>query len=424
MGKKSTPSPPDYEGAAIQQAQSSKEVTEQQTWANRPNQITPFGREDWYNQAIWDPTTEQYINRWSQVTTLNEQSQAALDSQFAVTAGRSDMAEDLLGRSADEFADTVNWDDFVEKGKGLEANQYSPEDIQRSLDFSGVDEIGNVADIRNSAESALYERGAAHLDPRFQEEEAAMRTRLLNSGFQEDDEGFRNEMRRFNERKDLEYSNLRNDSIAFGGDEATRQFGMGLQGRQQGVSEEMASGQFGNTAAQQALAQQLGLGSAKFGEEQDVSAYQNQLRAQDISETLQARGWSLNEINAILTGQQIGMPSMPGFNTANRSESTQFLKAADMQWNADMDAFSADQAMTQQLMQGAGMGASMASDKRLKKNIQRIGTLLSGLPLYVFDFIWGEKGVGVMAQECAILFPEAVHVHPSGYLMVDYGAIS
>jgi SOS response regulatory protein OraA/RecX len=32
--------------------------------------------------------------------------------------------------------------------------------------------------------------------------------------------------------------------------------------------------------------------------------YQNQLRQQQIAEDMQRRGYSLNEINAILTGQQ------------------------------------------------------------------------------------------------------------------------
>ena len=427
MGKKSSPAPPDYAAAAAASGEASKEVAEQQTWANRPTQITPMGRVDWYNQPVWDPTSEQYINRWSQVTSLNEPQQRALDSQQRIGQGRSDLAESLLGRTYDEYGDIVDWDNFSPKGSRLSPNEYNAEDIQRSLDFSGARDFGNIEDVRNRSEDALYDRGAARLDPRFAQEEDNLRTMLANQGLAAGDTAYDEQMRQFNERKDDQYSQLRNDSIAFGGDEATRQFGMGLQGRQQDISEIMSQGGFANNAANQALAQQLSLGSARFGEEQSASAYDNQLRQQDISEELQKRGWSLNEINAILTGQQIGMPSMPGFNSATRAESADYLGAAGMQNQANMDAFSADQAGMQGLMSGVASIAPYAmalSDRRLKRNIQKLFRLTSGLMVYSFEYIWGEKAVGVMAQECATMFPEAVHRHPSGYLMVDYGAVS
>lgn len=76
---------------------------------------------------------------------------------------------------------------------------------------------------------------------------------------------------------------------------------------------------------------------------------------------------------------------------------------------------------------GASAGASAAaaaSDRRLKKNISRIGTLDSGLGVYKFDYVWGGgKWVGVMADEVENIFPEAVIVHPSGYKMVNYSML-
>ena len=86
---KSTPKAPDYAAAAQEQAKSSKEVTEQQTWANRPDQVTPWGTETWSNEMVWDPATQQNINKWTQNTQLNDQSQQALDAQLAATNQRS-----------------------------------------------------------------------------------------------------------------------------------------------------------------------------------------------------------------------------------------------------------------------------------------------------------------------------------------------
>jgi len=61
------------------------------------------------------------------------------------------------------------------------------------------------------------------------------------------------------------------------------------------------------------------------------------------------------------------------------------------------------------------------SDARLKKNIVRVGDDPRGFGLYEYDFIWGDRERGVIAQEVIGILPVAVH--ESGYLMVDYGAL-
>jgi endosialidase-like protein len=75
---------------------------------------------------------------------------------------------------------------------------------------------------------------------------------------------------------------------------------------------------------------------------------------------------------------------------------------------------------------GSVAGAAMMfSDIRLKHDIEYVGTLPSGLPVYDFTFTWGgERQRGVIAQEAQHLFPHAVSMHPNGYLLVDYGRIA
>jgi hypothetical protein len=68
-------------------------------------------------------------------------------------------------------------------------------------------------------------------------------------------------------------------------------------------------------------------------------------------------------------------------------------------------------------------GGMIPSDRRLKSNIRRTGTLPSGLGWYSYD-IFGKRSEGVMAQEAMKLFPDAVGMHPRGFLMVDYSKIS
>ncbi len=68
--------------------------------------------------------------------------------------------------------------------------------------------------------------------------------------------------------------------------------------------------------------------------------------------------------------------------------------------------------------------AAMFSDARLKRDAKRIGATEYGLPVYEFTYVWGgEPQVGVMAQEALLHRPEAVSVHPSGFLVVDYGLL-
>jgi hypothetical protein len=66
------------------------------------------------------------------------------------------------------------------------------------------------------------------------------------------------------------------------------------------------------------------------------------------------------------------------------------------------------------------------SDRRVKQDIERIGTTPGGLPFYRFRFVWSDQIYrGVMADEVLEKFPEAVsRDESSGMLMVDYGRVS
>ena len=60
------------------------------------------------------------------------------------------------------------------------------------------------------------------------------------------------------------------------------------------------------------------------------------------------------------------------------------------------------------------------SDRRLKKNIKKIGRLMNGLYIYTFNYIWGGKSqIGVMADEVKKVIPEAV-IEVYGYDLVNY----
>lgn len=75
----------------------------------------------------------------------------------------------------------------------------------------------------------------------------------------------------------------------------------------------------------------------------------------------------------------------------------------------------------------AGIGTALKafqlfSDRRLKRNIKKIGVLPNGVNLYRWTYIWGEKAVGVMADEVKKIKPSAVR-NVGGYDMVDYAEV-
>ena len=67
---------------------------------------------------------------------------------------------------------------------------------------------------------------------------------------------------------------------------------------------------------------------------------------------------------------------------------------------------------------------SLASDKRLKTDMRRVGTSAMGLPIYQYRYVGHDKWCeGVSAQDVQRLVPDAVSKHETGYLMVDYNKI-
>jgi hypothetical protein len=119
MGKKSTPAPPDYEAAAEREAEGSRQVVEAQSWANRPDQFTPWGSTSWENRSVYDPSTNQNINRWTQTQNLTPALQSALDSQVQVQLGRSQMAEGLIQNSANTLNEAMPWDQMPDPGRNV-----------------------------------------------------------------------------------------------------------------------------------------------------------------------------------------------------------------------------------------------------------------------------------------------------------------
>lgn len=121
-----------------------------------------------------------------------------------------------------------------------------------------------------------------------------------------------------------------------------------------------------------------------------------------------------NQINALLQSAGMGSGLFGQTTSENQTNNPSFL----------------DQASS--AAQTAAAVASLFSDERLKDNITKIGVHKNGLNIYSWD--WNETArlfddelrggeLGFIAQEAQQVYPEHVHKHSSGYLMLNYDGL-
>jgi hypothetical protein len=251
---------------------------------------TAANRPNQYNPWGSMEWTQDEGGNWSQTQTLTDDAQSALDAQMGLQKGKSEQALGMMDRMKDEFGQPVDWGQYGEQ-TGLE---YDP------------------SQLRQRAEDASYNRATSRLDPRFEQEQNALEIKLANQGLSVGDRAYDDAMANQGRTKEDAYSNAQNQAV------------------QQGKGE-----------------------SAQDYQQQKGSAdYANQLRQNSMKEMMQQRGMSLNEINAIMSGQQVQTPGFEGFNQAGKGKGADYSGA--MKSGSDYD-----QANKQMLYSGIGDIAGM-----------------------------------------------------------------
>lgn len=391
-GKGSAPKAPDYVGAAQLQGELSKETLNMQNYANRPTINTPFGSQTWQTNATIDPVTGQRVGSWTQNTSLAPGLQSALEDQLGIQAGRSQLASNFMGRVASEYAQPFDYGNLPPMAMANQPGNlqtgitdYTPglmtdvqqQNVQRNLATGDNPALPQFdANYRDTVARSLMER----MQPVHERQQNQLETQLANMGFSVGTEGYTRALGDLQQRQAAE----RYNALDAAGSEAQRLFNMGMGARQQAFQEDVTGGQFGNAAAGQAFQQGLAgqqfrnqaLGQAQaldlarmqagnqaaqqqFGLNQQFADQQNRLRQQAIAEQMQRRGMSLNEMNALLSGQQVSMPQMPSFTASGRAETPNILGALQSQYDAQLGAYNADQAAAGNMMGGLfSLGAS------------------------------------------------------------------
>ena len=388
MGKPKAPAAPDpAKTAGAQTANNIGTAIAQQT-LNNTNQVTPYGNLTYQQsgQTEWtDPNTGaiHQIPQFTATTSLSPDEQYKLNQGNVAEKNLADVAVDRSGFLKGHFQKGVNPQNLPDRG-GV------PE--QAELGRVGAQDYGAQ---RKRVEGALM----ARLNPQIERDREAMRTRLINQGI-----------------------TLGSDAYSAASDDFGRNvndarlgaiLGAGQEQNRLAELEAMNTG-FNNSAAMQ----EFSMGSDRFN-------MANANRAGALQEELALRNQPINEITALLSGSQV---SNPNFVSTTPAQMANVDRAG-----LEMEKYRGDLANWQQNnntrnrfiggLFGLGSAGIMASDIRVKENVQRIGTRNDGLGVYLFDYIDGAKGqIGVMAQEVEPLYPDAV-LEFGGIKHVDYGAL-
>jgi hypothetical protein len=160
-----------------------------------------------------------------------------------------------------------------------------------------------------------------------------------------------------------------------------------------------------------------------------------QARQSALQEQAYLRNEPLNTLSAVRTGSQVTGPQFVNSSQQATTAGPDLLGAAGMQYNAQMGDFNskvAQQAAFNEGLYGLAGAGIAKSDIRTKENIEHIGWLPNGLPLYTYEYKPEFKDhplaghgthTGVMAHEVEAMYPNAVITLDNGYKAVDYGQL-
>ena len=328
------------------------------------------------------------------------QAQASANKEAATEQARFNRLNETTPLGSVEFRSTGNEDVPYERITSLNPTAQSTFDQQQALglslselanrqtgridetlgqplDFSGLPELPQLDEAaRLRVEDALFDRQATRLNQRFGDQQDRLDTTLANQGIQRGSETFNESQESF--------GRDRNDAF--------------------------------DIAMQNAIAGGVGEQGRLFG-------FQQAARNQGLQELLTQRNQPINDISALLSNSQVQMPNFGGVAQVGVG-APDVLGANALALNqGNFKANQGQQLQNNLFSLGGSLGsAAILSDRRFKRGIKRIGELINGLNVYIYDYIWGERSMGVMADEVKERFPEAV-VNIGGFDHVKYAEI-
>lgn len=394
MGKKA-PKAPDPAATAAAQGQWNSFTAQQQQAMNMVNQNSPWGSLNYTQsgmQTIIDPNGKAIqVPQYTANTTLSPQQQAIFDQSQAAEKNLAGIANQQSAWLGDFLKGTVDLSGVPALQSQIGGN-YNTAVNGLQTSYAGADDFSSD---RQRTEDAILQRMA----PSMAQDEDRLRTQLINQGIRPGTAAWDAEMNRLQSG----VNDARLGAVLASGQEQSRLVGLSRD----------AAGFNNDTLMNQFLAQnQASLGAANFN---------NAARGQGFSEAFAQRNQPLNELLGVMSGTQVQNPNQTFAQTPQSG-------VAGVDYTGLVNQkFQSDTANYQNRMGGLfGLGSALIgalpfSDRRLKEDIRRVGTLDNGLAVYSYRFK-GETAyqIGVMAQEVAEVMPDAVAIDGNGWMKVDY----
>lgn len=303
--------------------------------------------------------TQAPSGQWTQTVNLSPSQQALFNQNQAINQQLGNVAQQGVG--------------------------YVQQALNKPLSFDQMQALQSPGQIQQQASDAAYQNAARYLDPQFQRQQQALESQLSNQGITRGSEAWNNAIQQQDMARQQAYEGARNQAYL-----------QGLQGAGQTY--------------------QQGMGT----------------RQQQISEAQALQQNPINMLNAVRTGQQMQVAQQPQVGVSSPANMAtvagpDLLGAASANAQYNQGLYNTGAASNSNMMGGLFQLGSAAvnkwSDRRLKKNIKRIGTHSLGIPLYAWDYLWGEHSTGVMADDVERVMPNAVTVAQNGFKMVNYAML-
>lgn len=426
------PAAPNAMATAGAQTNSNVQTAIAQTYLNQPNQKTPYGSIsssiDGYN-TVKGPNGEEYqLPKFTQTTTLDPYQQ----NIYETGAGLQHFNLNTASQQAGQLRDTVNekintpaYNQFASSPK-LQTNIKNAGQIQRQIGDAGQiqmslgneDTWGRVQDVEN----AMF----ARYNPQLEQDRQRMEAQLAN-------QGVRNGSTAWNNAMDAQSRNVNDARLGItinAGQEQNRLQQLALNSgnfansaQAQNYGQLANNGAFANAAQQQQYGQNANDASfsnaAKqqmFSNNFNVNQANNGLADSSFANAMAKRNQLINEQSALTNGAQVTNPQFAATPQTSIG-GTDVGSLVNQQYKNQYDQYS-------DMWGGIGSAAKglfSLSDERAKKNVEKIGMMGKGLPLYSYEYKGSDvPQIGVLAQEAEKVVPSAVRTRPDGLKEVNY----
>jgi len=442
MGKSKAPTPPDPKATAAAQTSTNIGTAVANGYIGNVNQVTPDGSLT-YNVTGTNKWTDPMSGKaydlptWTAVQELSPEQAAIKRENDGANLNLATLANQQSSRLTDLLGKPVDLSGAPAAGKASDLT------LPQYRQFSGgpklATTVGNAGSVTRSYDTELdtsrYEEALmARLNPQLDRDRAALETRLANQGLQPGSEAYNRAIDEANRtatdariaavlnagQEQSRLVNLSRDKASFENAAQAQAYGQALQ-----------NADFSNNALQQmhqngqsATAANNALKDQGFNAQQALLNAKNAARSNYLNEQYALRNQPINEISALLSGAQVSNPNF--VPTQGQSiQPVDYAGLVQQNYQNQVAAYNARQQAGAGLFQSL-LGLLPKSDRRAKKNIEKVGKL-KGHSLYEYRYkgepSGGPKHIGVMAQEVERTRPDAVVRGPDGMRRVDYGRL-